>query len=156
MREKPEEVGKVSAEILTKTESHILGKNIFHFVNTHVKAKAKKEREKLARVMLSHAEKRSKAAAGLLAKGADHTKWSGKDLKHILNAMKTKDDHSLPQLKVDLLTLCIKWRGENSVYTVFDEAAYALVMEAENNMVIERNVDLMTTMKRKTTMRRRM
>ena len=59
-----------------------------------------------------------------------------------LGAMKTKDDHSLPTLKVDLLTLYIKWKGENRVYISFNVLAHALAMEAENNVVIERNVEL--------------
>ena len=110
-------------------------------MKTHVKAKANKEREKLIRTKSNHAEKRSKADAVLLAKGADHTKWCDKDLKDILGAMKTKDNRSLPTTKADLLTLYIKWKGDNHAYTVFDEAAHALATEAENYVVIERNVE---------------
>ena len=32
--------------------------------------------------------------------------------------------------------------GEDCAYIVFDEAAHVLVIEAENNIVIERNVEL--------------
>ena len=71
VREKIEEVGKASAGVLAKAGSHTLGKILFHFVKTHVKTRANKEREKLIRAKSNHAEKRSKANAVLLTKGAD-------------------------------------------------------------------------------------
>ena len=110
-RETIEEVGKSSTGVLTKSGNHTLGETVFHFVIIHVKAKADKEREALTREKSNHAEKRSKAAAVLLAKGSDHTKWCVTDLKDVLGAVKTKDNRSLPTLKADLLTLYIKWKG---------------------------------------------
>ena len=56
--------------------------------------------------------------------------------------MKAKDDRSLPTLKADFLTLYIKWRGGNRAYTVFNEAVHTLAMYTENNVVIERNMEL--------------
>ena len=56
--------------------------------------------------------------------------------------MKTKYDRSFPTLKVNLLTLYIKWKGENCAYIIFNEVAHLLAMESENNMAIERNVEL--------------
>ena len=117
-------------------------KNIFHFMKTHMKAKSNKEREKITCVKSNHTEKRSKDDALLLAKGADHTNWCGKYLTDILGTIKKKGDRSLPTLKADLLTLYIKWKGQNRAYIVFNEVVHVLAMEAENNVVIEKNVEL--------------
>ena len=38
--------------------------------------------------------------------------------------------------KADLRTLYMKWKGENSTFTVFDEAGYQLAVVAEANAVI--------------------
>ena len=80
-------------------------------MKTQVKAKANKEREKLARAKLNHAEKKSKVDAVLIGKGADHTKWCGIYLKNIFDEMKIKDNCSFPTSHTDLLTLYIKWKG---------------------------------------------
>ena len=131
MREKIEEVGKSSTGVLTKAGSHTLRKTIFHFVKTHVKAKANKEREKLTYARSNHVEKRIKADVILLAKGTNYTNRCGIDLKDVLGAMKTRDNRYFPKLKADLFTFYIEWKGENCACIVFNEAAHVLAMEAE-------------------------